>query len=123
VIRPFVALLAIEEQPTVDGRVIKKGALEQKKQAPVLRWTEDESPLVVGYIDRIYRVGNVVYGQGRMQFDGYVPGEALQIDVINCDVVDFDTPSLTISHGELARAQVGTTPAFPAACIVFLEES
>ena len=117
VMATFLGVLAVEGQPTTDGRLIAHGAL---------RWPDHSVPLtadfggkVIGEVSRIWRDGNLIRCEGTT-FDSLDAGQGL---AVGCTIDKFEADmelatllsgdgEYRITSGEIGGAAITDEPAF-----------
>jgi hypothetical protein len=124
-VTPVHGVIAVEEQPTTDGRLVQRQALYWKTPIPVMGMHPFTK--VIGHIDEIARHGNYLLATGEV--DDPRPVIPCGVDITDMDVMpDYDTtipvePPLMVFrrgriHAVTTYIQVNELPAWPGVALL-----
>lgn len=124
-------VIAVEEQPTTDGRLVQREALTWTIPVPVFNIAMGSRPVeLIGELIEVERVGNYILARGEV--DDPRPVMPCGIDMLDIALVqDYDSPlpigaTVIIKSGEIYSVavylEVDQLPAWPGVALLRIPE-
>lgn len=105
-------IIAVEAQPTVDGRVLMPDSLSWDLPLPVVQYAEGTYEWVpIGTLDTIVRDGDLIRGSGTL--DTKPVGGSCEMGADSMEIEDHPGVQFIVTSARIRYVAIGEKPAWP----------